>query len=162
MTEVRVFVGLGSNLDSPVSHITAAIEELRQHQAIKQLRASSLYHSKPLAEMQQPDYINAVVEFSTELTATSLLSELQTLEDNHSRDRTAIRWGARTLDLDILLYGNEIIETEQLTIPHVGLKERNFVLYPLAELDSNLKLPDNSNLSDLLAACSTEGLVRIE
>lgn len=158
----RVFVALGSNLDTPEQHVNSAVNELTQHPSIENLSVSSLYRSKPLAEMQQPDYVNAVVEFFTTLSADTLLSELQKLEDHHGRDRNTIRWGARTLDLDILLYADETYSTPRLTIPHIGLKERNFVLYPLAELDPNLKLPDNTRISDLLAASSEEGLTRIE
>ena len=162
MKLTKVYIGLGSNLDDPETQVNTAIKELAQHPDFESVRASSLYRSKPLADMDQPDYLNAVVELITTLSPAELLSELQAIEDLHQRDRTAMRWGARTLDLDILLYGQEIIATETLTIPHYGLRERNFVLVPLAELDPELKLPDNSHIADLVEQCSTKGLIRIE
>ena len=158
----RVYLGLGSNLQSPVTQVKSAIAELAEQPGIKLDKVSSLYRSKPLADMQQPDYINAVVEIRTDLDVEQLLKICQSLEDVHARDRTAERWGARTLDIDILLFGDQEINESHLTVPHKGMRERNFVLYPLAELDPKLKLPDNTNISDLVAHCSTEGLLRIE
>ncbi|MBT8449690.1 MAG: 2-amino-4-hydroxy-6-hydroxymethyldihydropteridine diphosphokinase [Gammaproteobacteria bacterium] len=162
MTLHKAYIGLGSNLESPEKQIASAIQELQAHPELHNIRASKCYRSKPLAEMAQPDYINAVVELNTHLSAERLLDELQAIEDSHKRDRTTGRWSARTLDLDILLYAKQTIKTERLTVPHYGLKDRDFVIIPLAELDPNLKLPDNTKINDLVTQCSTEGLSRIE
>jgi len=157
-----VYIGIGSNLNNPKAQVRSALKALRQLSSNQNITYSSLYRSKPLAGMKQPDYINAVARLETTLDAHQLLDRLQSIETQQGRVRTEQRWTARTLDLDILLYGDAVIHDSRLQIPHAGLKERNFVIYPLAELDPELKLPDNSNLSMLVAQCSTEGLEKLE
>lgn len=157
----RVFIGLGSNLDDPLLQIKEAIEQLKRLKSLKFINVSGLYSSAPMGPQDQPDYINAVVEVATSLTAEQLLDELQAIENKQGRERSE-RWGARTLDLDILLYGDEIINTARLTVPHSGISERNFVLYPLSDLvDSDFKLPKFGKISDLLTACSITGIKRL-
>jgi len=114
-----------------------------------------------MGPQDQPDYINAVVKIDTQLTPLELLDELQKIELSQGRVRKENRWGPRTLDLDILLYGNKVIDNARLTIPHYGMKEREFVLYPLLELDNELRLPDGKALSQLTAYCNKNGLIRI-
>ena len=134
------YIGLGSNLDSPIKQINQAISTLANTAQIKLIKSSSLYKSPPMGPQDQNDYINAVVEIETNLPALHLLDKLQTIELLHGRKRGNERWSARTLDLDLLLYGNQIIDNDRLTVPHYGMAERAFVLYPLAEIAPNLEV----------------------
>lgn len=132
------YLGLGSNLanelGTPTEHIRQAVQQLETQAQIKNVRVSSLYGSKPMGPQDQPDFINAVVELQTTLEPLQLLSVCQQLEQNAQRQRLR-HWGERSLDVDILLYANQTIQLPTLTIPHAGIKERNFVLVPLAELN---------------------------
>jgi len=156
-----VFIGLGSNLDEPLSQLNKAIEQLNQLNSLSLINVSSFYRSSPMGPQDQPDYINAVVEVTTNLTAEQLLDTLQNIENIQGRVRSQ-RWGARTLDLDILLFGNEVINTERLIVPHSGISERNFVLYPLSDLvDSSFQIPKLGAINELLAACPMTGITRL-
>lgn len=145
----RVFIGIGSNLNHPTNQVKQAAHRLAQMLESQWVRMSSLYRSRPLGPQDQPDFINAVSEMMTSLPPEVLLKELQTIELSQGRTRT-MRWGPRTIDLDILLYGNEIIQTETLTIPHVGLKERRFVVDPLYEIAPDLILPTGEPLVEFV------------
>lgn len=158
---VVVYIGLGSNLEKPIEQVQSALRELDDLAQTRLLQRSNLYCSDPMGPADQPDYINAVAAVETSLSPDELLSELQKLEAAHQRIRKE-RWGPRTLDLDLLLYGDQCISSEHLIVPHPGLSERNFVLIPLFEIAPNLILPDNRPLSDLIASCSNEGLQRLE
>lgn len=159
-SSIVCYLGLGSNLETPKTQLQSAINSLHQHKNIQFLQQSHLYESDPIGPPGQPQYLNAAVKISTHLPADDLLDCLQKIELNHGRERN-IRWGARTLDIDILLYGDHKINTERLTVPHIELKNRNFVLLPLADLDANLELPDGESLSSILATASTDGIKRI-
>lgn len=157
----KIFVGLGSNLDEPLSQLQSAIASLQQAENIELHNISSFYRSTPMGPQDQPDYINAVVELSSDLSAENLLDCLQKIENKHGRIRSQ-RWGARTLDLDILLYGHKVINTERLIVPHSGISERNFVLYPLQELlDEDFEIPNAGKIRQLLANCSMVGITRL-
>lgn len=157
----KVFIGLGSNLDTPLSQLKKAIEHLKQLRTLNVIAVSNFYSSPPMGPQEQPDYINAVVEVSTTLTAEQLLDELQKIEDEQGRVRKE-HWGARTLDLDILLYSKEVVSSERLTVPHSGISERNFVLYPLQDLvDSNFIIPNLGKIRELVAACPMDGLKQL-
>ena len=138
---ITCYLGLGSNLanelGSPVEHLQQAITSMQAHKNIRDVRVSSYYASAPMGPQDQPDFVNAVVGFETTLTAFELLTFCQQLEELAKRARIR-RWGERSLDVDILLYGEAHVSEPQLTIPHVGLTERNFVLIPLRELSPNL------------------------
>ncbi len=140
-TSVTCYLGLGSNLandlGSPIEHIQQAVASLQQIPQIENVKCSSLYVSAPMGVLDQPDFINAVVETSTTLSAFELLAVCQQLEKQAKRQRLR-HWGERSLDVDVLLYGNEQIYSEDLTIPHVGLTKRNFVLIPLLEINPTL------------------------
>ncbi len=153
-----VYIAVGSNLADPVSQATSAIEALKSLPQTEFIIASSLYSSTPMGPQNQPDYINAVVLVKTELTPLELLDCTQAIELEQGRVRKEERWGPRTLDLDIILYGNEVIDSERLTVPHYGMKEREFVLYPLAEISPNLQLPDGTELPELLKKVDRNGL----
>lgn len=152
------YLGLGANLEQPLQQLELAVKALGQLPDSSLLAVSSFYGSKPMGPQDQPDYVNAVALVQTRLSAEQLLDALQQIEQQQGRQRKDQRWGARTLDLDILLYGDEIIQTERLTVPHYGMKVREFVLYPLAEIAPQLQLPDGSLLRDLLAQVPVNGL----
>lgn len=155
---IRAYIAIGSNLADPVAQANRAIAALKSLPNSELVAVSQLYSSTPMGPQNQPDYINAVAEIQTELTPLQLLDCTQTIELEQGRVRKEERWGPRTLDLDLLLYGNEVIESERLTIPHYGMKEREFVLYPLAEIAPNLTLPDGTRLADLLTQVERNGL----
>jgi len=145
-----VFIALGANLGNPLKQAQGAIESIHQLPSTKVIQTSPFYRSKPLGPQNQPDYLNAVIKAVTELSPIDLLDGLQQIEKDLGRVRKADRWGPRTLDLDILLYDNIQMNSERLTIPHYDMKNREFVLYPLYDLDPQLILPDQTRLSDLL------------
>ncbi|OHV11244.1 2-amino-4-hydroxy-6-hydroxymethyldihydropteridine diphosphokinase [Kushneria phosphatilytica] len=148
---MAVFVGLGSNLDQPKVHIRQALAELATLPLVREFRASSLYSSRPVGPADQPDFINAVASFETDLSPLALLDQLQALEQRHRRVRQR-HWGPRTLDLDLLLYHQHAIAHPRLTVPHPYLRERGFVLLPLAELAPSLELADGTSITALAAA----------
>lgn len=156
----RVYIGLGSNLDNPHSQLANALRALTQLPDTTMVATSTLYQSAPVGPSGQPDYLNAVVALETTLEPLPLLDHLQTIETAQGRVRKE-HWGARTLDLDILLFGNEIINNPRLTIPHPYLTERNFVLYPLADISPDLQLPDGQLLQDLVTLCPPTGLKQL-
>ena len=131
MQEVDAYIGLGSNLQEPQLQIKNALQELREIHNTHVLESSSLYKSKPMGPADQPNFINAVAKISTFLDPEELLAALQNIEKHHQRERVSLeRWGPRTLDLDIILYGNQQIHTNKLQIPHSGMAKREFVLIP--------------------------------
>ncbi|UAB69767.1 2-amino-4-hydroxy-6-hydroxymethyldihydropteridine diphosphokinase [Vibrio sp. SCSIO 43132] len=155
---ITVYIAVGSNLSDPVTQALQGIEALKSIPNTELVRASSLYSSTPMGPQNQPDYINAVVEVQTSLTPLELLDSTQKIELEQGRVRKDERWGPRTLDLDIVLYGNEVIDSERLTVPHYGMKVREFVLYPLAEIAPSLTLPDGTQLQTLLKQVDRNGL----
>lgn len=161
MTPLRCYIGLGANLEQPVAQLQQAVQALKQLPDTILVAVSGFYGSKPMGPQDQPDYVNAVAAIDTTLMAEHLLDALQQIEQQQGRKRKAERWGPRTLDLDILLYGNQVIATERLTVPHYGLRVREFVLYPLYEIAPQLNLPDGTVLSSLLAQVSQNGLQKL-
>jgi len=140
---IIAYIGLGSNLSEPITQVKNAIEHIRKIAQSHVISVSSLYLSKPMGPQDQDDYINAVLALETKLTPLELLDALQSIENNAGRVRKENRWGARILDLDIILFGNQMINTERLIVPHYGMKEREFVLVPLAEISSDLIIPSS-------------------
>jgi len=159
--KVTAYIGLGSNLSDPRVQVINAAKELDNISASNVIALSALYLSKPMGPQDQDDYINAVVALETSLSALELLDALQGIENSAGRVRKDNRWGARILDCDILLYGNESIENERLTVPHYGMKVREFVLLPLAEIAPSLHLPDGSLVSLLASKISSNGIVKL-
>ena len=162
------FIGLGSNLgkerngtfESPKEQLLIAIRSIDQHANIHLKQVSSFYQTKAIGPGEQPDYINAAIQVETDLSASELLLALQTIENQQGRIRKE-RWGARTLDLDILMYDQQIENTKRLTLPHPRLHERAFVLAPLNDLDANLVIPKKGSIANLLANCSMQGIVKL-
>ena len=156
------YIALGSNLQQPLAQLqqaTAAINALRDSSITA---CSSIYRSAAVGPGEQPDYLNAVLRLETALAPLALLDALQAIENHQGRVRD-LRWGPRTLDLDILLYGATAIELPRLTVPHPHMAERNFVLYPLLEISSpNLMLPGGAELGTLVAACPRDQLQKTE
>lgn len=133
------YIGIGSNQQSPVEQIRTAIATLEANPHIQQVTASRLYHSTPVGPQDQPDYVNGALAITTALDAHALLDLLQSIENQQGRVRTR-RWGPRTLDLDILLFNQQCIDSARLNVPHVEMFNRSFVLIPLAELLSEITL----------------------
>ncbi|MGZ5009651.1 MAG: 2-amino-4-hydroxy-6-hydroxymethyldihydropteridine diphosphokinase [Methylobacter sp.] len=159
---ITAFIGLGSNLENPAEQIKSARTAITQIPGVRELAFSSLYHSPPMGPQDQPDYVNAVMCVATDLPPTDLLCRLQHIENDHGRVRKAERWGARTLDLDMLIYGDQLIEMPDLIVPHPGLSERAFVLYPLFEIAPQLVVPGKGHIVDLLAQCPMNDLKRLD
>ena len=135
MTTVT-YIGLGSNLGDSRQILLEAVQKLATLGTVK---TSKLYQSPPMGPQDQPNYLNAVVQLETDLAPLVLLDELQRFEQESGRVRLR-RWGERTLDLDLLIYGQEHIQNDRLTVPHVGLFERDFVVLPLLDLDANIQI----------------------
>ena len=164
MTNASIaYIGIGSNLEDPLQQVQRSIEDLDTLPRTRCISHSSLYQSKALlaeGAEDQPDYINAVAKLETGLDPWTLLKELQHLEALSGRIRSE-RWASRTLDLDILLYDDRIIDSPDLMIPHPGLYERNFVLYPLAEIATDLVIPGIGEIGGLLARCQRGSLKKL-
>ena len=144
-----VYLGLGANLNAPRKQIHAAVAALKALKDVEFVCVSHDYASKPMGPQDQPDYVNAVACVKTALEPEQLLDLTQAIELEHGRVRKEERWGPRTLDIDILLFGNDVIDTPRLTVPHYGLTEREFVVYPLLEIAPTLVLPNNQSLADI-------------
>lgn len=161
MHREHVYIGLGSNQGDSGNLLSQALAEINALENSRLLAQSSLYSSSPMGPQDQPDYLNAVCLVETSLQPEELLSALQNIEQTHGRVRKAERWGPRTLDLDILLYGNQHIDTPDLTIPHYGMADREFVLVPLFEIAPNMIMPDGKPIALWVAKCNLEGLKRL-
>lgn len=153
-----VYIGLGSNLGDSKAQLTSASKAINELNGCKVVAISQLYGSKPMGPQDQPDYVNAVLALETETAPLTLLDNLQSIELEFGRVRKDERWGPRTLDLDIILFGNDTINNERLTVPHYGMKEREFVLIPLAEITTDLKLPTGESVSKLAEEIDNNGL----
>lgn len=149
------YIGLGSNIDNPVSQLMSALNALNSHPRIGLKAVSSFYRNPPMGPQDQPDFVNGVVEIETDLSPEALLDVLIGIEDAHGRARNVKRWGPRSLDLDLLIYDEEIIETDRLTVPHPGIPDRSFVLKPLAEIAPDLVIPGMGSVEHLLEDCDT-------
>jgi 2-amino-4-hydroxy-6-hydroxymethyldihydropteridine diphosphokinase len=156
----RLYIGMGSNLADPAEQLRSAVEALSRLPQTVLIGVSGFYQSDSLLP-GQPRYTNAVAALDSTLAPLDLLDALQAIENDQGRERLE-RWGPRTLDLDIVLFGDRLIDIPRLKVPHYHLQERAFVLYPLAELaPAQLRLPDGRSLSELLAACPFVGLERL-
>ena len=145
----RVYLGLGANLNSPKEQLDNAVIALKNLPNCEFINVSHYYASKPMGPQDQPDYINAVACIKTTLEPEQLLDLTQRIELEHGRVRKAERWGPRTLDIDTLLFDDQIINTVRLTVPHYGLNNREFVVYPLLELAPELILPSGIALKTI-------------
>ena len=146
----RVYIAIGSNLASPLEQVNAAIQAIGEIPDSRIMAVSSFYRTPPLGPQDQPDYLNAAVALETTLAPEALLDHTQRIELQQGRVRKAERWGPRTLDLDIMLFGDEVINTERLTVPHYDMKNRGFMLWPLVEIAPELLFPGNTPLRTYL------------
>ena len=158
----KVYIGLGANLKEPLLQLRNALIALEQIAQTKLVCASRFYGSKPMGPQDQPDYVNAVACIETALSPEALLDELQRIELEQGRERKDERWGPRTLDLDILLFGEQEINTPRLTIPHYGLCNREFVVYPMLEIAPQIVLPNGKSLCEISAKLPLNGLTPLE
>jgi len=159
MTEVA-YISVGSNLNNPYQQVKSAIDKLKIVDGIRIEAMSGWYLSDPVGPKNQSRYVIGVIKILTRLSPKQLLKKLHEIEDAHGRIRN-VRWGPRTLDLDILLYGTRMMSTKKLTIPHPEMKIRNFVLTPLADIEPDLVLPDGSILSSLLENSQLKEIIPI-
>jgi 2-amino-4-hydroxy-6-hydroxymethyldihydropteridine diphosphokinase len=157
MTQYKAFIALGSNLGNPMDTVIAALKALKADNRWQLANYSSLYGSKPMGPQDQPDYVNAVCEVHTSLSAAALLSALHDIEDDFGRERVR-HWGERTLDLDLLLFGQQQHESPHLRVPHPGLYERNFVLFPLKEIAPTMRLPNHNSVTEQTKRLTENGL----
>lgn len=154
------YIALGSNLCHPQNQLRRAVIALEALPKTRVEKVSSVYRSAAVGPGEQPDYLNAVVQVATGLSPIELLDVLQQIERDQGRIRD-IHWGPRTLDLDLLLFGDLAINTPRLTIPHPRMRERHFVLYPLREISgAGLMLPDGTEIERWLLECPANGLVK--
>ena len=156
----HAFIALGSNLEQPVSQVLQAFEELDQLPDTTLISRSSLYRSAPIGKLDQPDFINAVARIETTLAAHDLLQKLLEIEQRHGRKRTSLN-APRTLDLDILLYGDLQCRDEKLIIPHPRMIERAFVLRPLLEIAPDCIIPGHGQITQFLSHCLDQKLEQI-
>jgi 2-amino-4-hydroxy-6-hydroxymethyldihydropteridine diphosphokinase len=154
------YIGLGSNIGNPESHIRAALDQLKQHPDIQLDKVSSLYQTSPVGYLNQADFINAVAKINTSLSPQALLEVLLNIELNQGRERP-FKDAPRTLDLDLLLFDQIEIDTPSLTLPHPRMFSRGFVLVPLAEIAPQIDIPKQGKLSDLIAQISTADIVKL-
>ena len=159
---VCAYIGLGSNLDDPESHVRQALVEIGGLPETRSRRHSSLYLTSPVGPQDQAEYINAVGSIDTGLAATELLKCLLALEQAHGRVRTGEQWGPRTLDLDLLLYGDEVIDLPDLKVPHPEMHRRCFVLQPLTEIDRDIVIPGHGDAAGLLEHTDCTGVRLLE
>jgi 2-amino-4-hydroxy-6-hydroxymethyldihydropteridine diphosphokinase len=158
---LKAWIGLGSNLEDSLGHLTHALEELAATPGITLEARSRFYRTGPVGYLDQPDFINAVARLETELPAPALLDVLQHLETRHGRQRTFAN-APRTLDLDLLLYGNQHITTPRLEVPHLRMHERAFVLIPLLELEPRLTIPGRGPVATLAQALGHQSIAPVE
>ncbi len=147
------FLSIGSNLGDRLAHLSSAVEALAENPAIQVLKVSSVYQTKPVGGPQQDDYLNAVVKIETALSPTQLLAATQSIENAQQRVRD-VRWGPRTLDIDVLTYGNLVKTDETLTLPHPRISERAFVLIPWYQIEPTFSIPKLGKLETLFEQIS--------
>jgi 2-amino-4-hydroxy-6-hydroxymethyldihydropteridine diphosphokinase len=155
------YIGIGSNLQDPQAQVLRACEGLKRLPATRVLRVSPLYRSKPLGPVAQPDFVNAAAAVLTQLDSRALLQGLLALEGSLGRPPERERWGPRIIDLDLLIYGREQRQEPGITLPHPGIVERNFVLYPLADLAPDLDVPGLGRVAELKGRLAPLGLERL-
>ena len=159
---MKAWLGLGSNLQRPVAQIKRALASLESATGIEILRASSLYRTPPWGDERQDDFINAVVQVETDLEPMPLLRTLQSIENEMGRRRSGNRWGPRLIDIDLLLYADRQIQSEELELPHPRIHQRAFVLVPLCELDGSVKIPGQGVAEELLRRLDSTDICRLE
>jgi 2-amino-4-hydroxy-6-hydroxymethyldihydropteridine diphosphokinase len=155
------YIGIGSNLADPAAQVTRAIQALDRLPRCRLVVSSPLYLTRPFGEVVQPPFVNAVAGLLTQSTPEELLAALRDLERSLGREPPRERWGPRVIDLDLLVVGREERATETLTLPHAGIAERDFVLYPLADIAADLDIPRLGSVAVLRSRVANRGLERL-
>jgi 2-amino-4-hydroxy-6-hydroxymethyldihydropteridine diphosphokinase len=155
------YVGVGSNLDDPGAQVARALEALGRLRGCRLVAISPLYRTRPLGEVVQPAFVNAVAGLLTRMTPEDLLAALRALERELGREPLRERWGPRLIDLDLLMVGRETRSTESLTLPHPGIAARDFVLYPLADIAPELEVPGLGQVARLRERVANRGIERL-
>ena len=158
---IPAYVGIGSNLEMPAKQVEGAFERLAEIPGTRLVSRSSLYRSSPLGGIEQPDFVNAVAGLLTTLSARELLSALLAIEKRNGRERDETRWGPRVLDLDLLVYGAQVLDAAGITVPHPGIAERNFVLLPLGEIAPQLVIPALGRVAGIAVNIDEPSISRI-
>lgn len=157
------YLGVGSNLDDPAAQVQRALAALGKLPQTRLVASSRSYRNPPMGPQDQPDFVNAAAGLLTQLTPDELLDEMQALEATLGRVRTpGDKWGPRVIDLDLLVYGLRVEATERLTLPHPGISQRNFVLFPLRDIAPTLVVPGQGSIARLAAQTSADGLVALD
>jgi len=159
---MKAWLGLGSNLQQPASQLKDAVGRLGLLEGVEILKVSGFYRTPPWGDDQQDDFINAVVRIETELAPLPLLHALQGIENEMGRQRSGHRWGPRLIDIDLLLYGDLQVQSEELELPHPRMHERAFVLVPLCEFDKTVTIPGHGVAEVLLQKLDTSGIFRLK
>jgi len=152
------YVAVGANLDDPLARVRQSFAHLAAIKATRLVATSRLYRTSPLGPQDQPDFVNAAVGLLSQLAAPELLTELKKLERSLGRATPVVRWGPRHIDFDLLIFGDERIQSEFLTVPHPGVPTRNFVLYPLLDIAPELFVPGHGRVRELASRVSAAGL----
>ena len=160
MLKTTAYLGLGSNLSNPVEQLKTALNAISELPQTQLIKSSSFYGSKPLGPQDQPDFVNAVCKIQTELSPLVLLKAVQKIEQEQGRVKKR-HWGERLIDIDILLYGEQCIEEENLSIPHLQMSVRDFVLVPLAEISPGLVIPNKGEVNTLLSKLEKSYLIAL-
>ena len=158
------YIGVGSNLDDPQAQLLRAVTKLAELPQTRLVLTSPLYVSQPFGPVRQPEFVNAVVGVLTQLDPSTLLASLRAIETTQGRPalEQRERWGPRVIDLDVLVYGRERRTDPELTLPHPGIVERNFVLYPLADIAPDLEIPGLGRVTELKGRVTSAGIRRLE
>ena len=160
-SEVTIYLGLGSNIGNKIENIIVAVDKLKSNSEITFVALSSFYETEPREYLNQDNFINAVVKLQTTFSAIELYKIIKNIETEMGR-KTTFQNGPRLIDIDILLYGDEIINTNGILIPHTKIGERKFVLIPFAEIDNSVIIPGiQKSISQLLNSCNDSGVVQI-
>ena len=152
------YIAIGSNLDDPHLQVQSAFDRLANIRATRLIARARIYRTRPLGPESQPDFINSMAGVLTQLSARELLIELKALERSIGREQPIVRWGPRRIDFDISVFGDQVIAEDDLTVPHPGVPNRNFVLYPLADIAPTLLIPQLGRVSDLFGRVDASGI----
>jgi 2-amino-4-hydroxy-6-hydroxymethyldihydropteridine diphosphokinase len=158
---VPAYVAIGSNLDDPLLQVRNALRRLQSLESSLLITASRWYRTVPLGPQDQPEFVNAVAGLLTQLAPRELLHQLKNLEADMGRASPLLRWGPRRIDLDLLVYGSVQMNDPDLVVPHRGVPERNFVLYPLRDIAPDLNVPGHGSVASLAARVGDAGIVPI-
>ena len=159
---MQAWLGLGANLQHPVMQVNEALSRLDRADGIEVCQVSSFYRTPPWGDEQQDDFINAVVRVETRLDPLSLLHSLQSIENAMGRQRSGRQWGPRIIDIDLLLFGDQVVNSAELHVPHPRIHERAFVLLPFAELDAGIEIPGQGKVGALLSQLDCSGIFRLD